>query len=549
MIKLSLLLPSSKPMTDSSFLPAGTVLENNYQIIKELGQGGFARTYLAANLRRFQENCVLKEFAPQIQENQVGKATEMFEREASIMYKLEHDQIPKFREQFKARTAAGESLFIVQDYIEGDNYWQLLQNRGQLFSEAEIAKFFQQILPVLGYVHQLGVVHRDISPDNIICRQSDSLPVLIDFGAVKEAAAKYSHVTGTVVGKVGFAPDEQMRRGQVSPASDLYALAATALVLMTGLEPHQLYDIRTASWEWERKVSAHPDLAQVINKMLAHRSKDRYQSAAEVLAALPPEQTLSKKSTLLAGAAPVQNLMSRLKTLIVSPPAPITRAVTREVTQAKPIEADWKKPVSAVAKFMGTIFLGTWAVTAGLKWLQNADLSQVAENVTSSAKSNDAPLSPKPNKSDDAAKSKDTSKPFDPAKSIEGVLPKDFDPMKSIGSVLPKNFDPMKSVNDAIPKNFDPLKSVNEAIASLMPNSISKPAMPIAAQQIQAKRKAVQKQLAASGTNADQFYKKVDQDFYQKHPELKNRQLKPGAVDSALRDEWWSIAGQKLQEK
>lgn len=527
-------------MTDSSFLPAGTILENNYQIIKGLGQGGFARTYLATNLRRFQENCVLKEFAPQIADSQVGKATEMFEREASIMYKLEHDQIPKFLEQFKARTATGESLFIVQDYIEGDNYWQLIQHRGQLFSEAEIATFFRQILPVLEYVHQLGVVHRDISPDNIICRQSDSLPVLIDFGAVKEAAAKYSHVTGTAVGKVGFAPDEQMRRGQVSPASDLYALAATALVLMTGLEPHQLYDIRTANWEWERKVIAHPDFAQVINKMLAYRSKDRYQSAAEVLAALPPDKNLSKQSTLLSSVAPAQNLMSRLKTLIVSPKAAINQVVTQfKPTPVVKTEADWQKPAWAVSKFMGTIFLGTWAVTAGLKWLQNIDLLATAPKPAATPKSSD----PLKSIGDSIPKS------FDPMKSINDAIPKDFDPLKSIGSVLPKNFDPLKSVNDAIPKNFDPLKSVNDAIAGLMPNSISKPTISVSAQQIQAKRKAVQKQLKASGQNADQFYKQIDRDFYQKHPELKNRQLQPGKVDSALRNEWWSIAQQKLNER
>jgi serine/threonine protein kinase len=519
-------MPSLDPMTDSSFLPAGTILENNYQIIKGLGQGGFARTYLATNLRRFQENCVLKEFAPQIADSQVGKATEMFEREASIMYKLEHDQIPKFREQFKARTATGESLFIVQDYIEGDNYWQLIQNRGQLFSEAEIAKFFRQILPVLEYIHQLGVVHRDISPDNIICRRSDALPVLIDFGAVKEAAAKYSHMTGTAVGKVGFAPDEQMRRGQVSPASDLYALAATALVLMTGLEPHQLYDIRTANWEWERKVAAHPDFAQVINKMLAHRSKDRYQSAAEVLAALPLDKNLSKQSTSLSGTVPAQNLMSRLKTLIVSPKAAISKVVTQlKPTQVVKTESDWHEPVWAVSKFIGTIFLGTWAATAGLKWFQNTDLLATA---------------PKPSP---------TPSSFDPLKSIGDSLPKSFDPMKSINDAIPKDFDPLKSISSALPKNFDPMKSVNDTIAGLMPNSISKPAKPVSAQQIQSKRKAVQKQLKASGQNADQFYKQIDRAFYQKHPELKNRQLQPGSADSALRDEWWSIAQQKLQEK
>jgi serine/threonine protein kinase len=510
-------------MKESSFLPVGTILENNYQIIKGLGQGGFARTYLAANLRRFQENCVLKEFAPQIADSQLGKAAEMFEREASIMYQLEHNQIPKFREQFRARTAAGESLFIVQDYIEGDNYWQLLQKRGQLFSEVEIVTFFRQILPVLAYVHQLGVIHRDISPDNIICRQSDSLPVLIDFGAVKEAAAKYSHVTGTVVGKVGFAPDEQMRRGQVSPASDLYALAVTALVLLTGLEPQQLYNMHTANWEWERQVSTHPDLAQVINKMLAHRSKDRYQSAAEVLAVLPPVQKLSKKSALLTGKAPAQNLMSRLRTLLVSPKAP---QLESSPLSEKPA-VDWKKPAVAVTKLVSLLFLTILAASAGWKFLQNPDALTALENSASNA----------------------LPKSFDPMKSVNDLMPKSFDPMKSISNAWPKSFDPMKSVNDAIPKSFDPLQSINKAIAGLIPQTPTKPATPIASQQVNTKHKAVQKQLKASGQSAEKFYKQVDQVFYQKHPELQNRQLRPGAADNGLRDEWWSIAQQILKSQ
>jgi serine/threonine protein kinase len=496
-------------MTDSSFLPAGTILENNYQIIQGLGQGGFARTYLAANLRRFQENCVLKEFAPQISDGQVGKATEMFEREASIMYKLDHHQIPKFREQFKARTAAGESLFIVQDYIEGDNYWQLLRHRGQLFSELEIARFFQQILPVLEYIHRMGVIHRDISPDNIICRRSDALPVLIDFGAVKEAAAKYSQVTGTVVGKIGFAPDEQMRRGQVSPASDLYALAVTALVLLTGREPHQLYNIRTANWEWERPVRAHPDLAKVINKMLAYRSKDRYQSAAEVLAALPTVKHLSKKAAGLPGAAPTKNFMSRLHTLIVSPLA----AATEHLPLPDTTVVDWKKPTGAVTKVIRALFCTVLAGTAGLKFLQNPDSLTTLGS------------------------------------SISRTLPKSFDPLKSMGELLPKSFDPMKSFHAAIPQSFDPMKSVNQAIAHWLPPPPAQTVLPIPAAQIQAQRKAVQKQLQASGLAADQFYKQVDRVFYAQHPELHDRQLQPGTADSQLRAAWWSIAQKMLSDR
>ncbi len=277
----------------------GLLLDNRYRIVGQLGQGGFGRTYLAEDTNRFSESCVLKEFAPQVQGTYaLQKGEELFEREAGVLYKLQHPQIPRFRELFRVNLDDKGYLFLVQDYVDGQTYRALLDARkqqGMLFNEADCTALLLQILPVLEYIHALGVIHRDISPENLIVRSSDHLPVLIDFGGVKQVAAivasqfasgasKFS--SATLLGKVGYAPHEQMQMGRVYPQSDLYALAATVLVLLTGKEPQELIDDNTLDWNWQREVNLSPALGAVLDKMLSQRMSDRYQSASQVLQAL-----------------------------------------------------------------------------------------------------------------------------------------------------------------------------------------------------------------------------------------------------------------------
>jgi serine/threonine-protein kinase len=148
------------------------------------------------------------------------------------------------------------------------------------------------------------VIHRDISPDNMIQRQSDGLPMLIDFGGVKLIQAKVEselavqggqNPSPTRLGKVGYAPDEQMRLGMVYPNSDLYALAATMLVLLTRKEPQQLIDPQTLNWNWRKYTKLNPKFGEILDKMLAYRHGDRFLSVQDVLVALsainPPLQT------------------------------------------------------------------------------------------------------------------------------------------------------------------------------------------------------------------------------------------------------------------
>ncbi len=289
------------PMSYS--IQPGLTLGDRYVIVHQIGQGGFGRTYLAEDINRFRELCVLKEFSPQVQTAYViQKAEELFEREASVLYKLQHSQIPRFRELLRMNLGGKEYLFLVQDYIEGETYNSLLNTRiqqGLRFTEVEVRQLLLSILPVLEYIHSLGVIHRDISPDNLMLRTVDKLPVLIDFGGVKQVvatvASQYyqpgivaSSPSPTLLGKVGFAPPEQMQTGLVSPHSDLYAMAATMLVLLTGKQPQELIDTYNLTWEWRREVSLSPILAQVLDKMLSARPSDRYQSARQVLQSLNP---------------------------------------------------------------------------------------------------------------------------------------------------------------------------------------------------------------------------------------------------------------------
>lgn len=277
----------------------GQILNYRYRPVRELGHGGFGRTYLAEDTHRFNELCVLKEFAPQVQGSQaLHKAEELFAREAQVLYKLQHAQIPRFRELFRADVNGRGRLFLVQDYIAGQTYQELLQTRchsGQCFTELEVTQLLVQLLPVLAYIHGAGVIHRDISPDNLILRNADRLPVLIDFGGVKQIAATVAHQvnpaiapvrsTGaTRLGKAGYAPDEQMGTGEAYPYSDLYALAVTALVLLTGKEPQELFG--TDRRQWKRQVKLSPKLMRVLERMLEPYPAKRYQSAQEVLNAL-----------------------------------------------------------------------------------------------------------------------------------------------------------------------------------------------------------------------------------------------------------------------
>lgn len=311
---------------------AGTILQNRYKIIRTLGQGGFGRTYLAEDQRRFNELCAIKELIPAATGVSAWeKAQELFEREAASLYQIEHSQVPKFRERFEQ----DQRLFLVQDYVEGKTYYELLEERkniGGAFTEAEVLRLIRSMLPVLSYIHSKGIVHRDISPDNIIMRETDKMPVLIDFGVVKELRLKLQSKNATpqtYVGKPGYSPSEQIQTGQAYPSSDLYALAVSAIVLLTAKEPAELFDDNLLVWNWQPLVTVNPKFAEILNRMLSHKPGGRYQSAREVSEALESlnqstaaKPDVSRMQTVAVGRRPdpVQPSPRRQPAPVIPPP-------------------------------------------------------------------------------------------------------------------------------------------------------------------------------------------------------------------------------------
>ena len=321
-----------------------TVIGDRYRVVKEIGRGGFGHTYLAEDTNRFDETCVIKEFAPELNhQDSLGKAKELFSREAEVLYRLEHPQIPKFREWFMDDKL--HSLFLAQDYVVGPTYFALLQQRkaqGLAFTEAEVLKFLRDALPILSYIHEQGVIHRDISPDNLICRESDKRPILIDFGGVKQVTitmgqwqtkSSDSKKNVTLIGKPAYAPEEQIRLGQVNPSSDIYSLGVTALSLLMGKEPQEFFDSFDSRFKWRGAIQIQPHFAAILEKMTAPRASDRYRSAQQVLSDLPdspaPAGLTPPKTPQTVLVSPAQSGFQTAK----NPPNPTPPVVSQPVSQ------------------------------------------------------------------------------------------------------------------------------------------------------------------------------------------------------------------------
>lgn len=396
---------------------AGQLLGWRYRILSELAQGGFGRTYLVQDTHRFDEPCVLKEFAPQVQgQEALRKAEELFAREAGILYQLQHPQIPEFRELFRAGWQGRERLFLVQDFVDGQTYQDLLHDRqqqGATFTEAEVTELLFQLLPVLDYIHKAGVIHRDISPDNLIRRSADGLPVLIDFGGVKQVAARAISesspqangrvATMTRIGKLGYAPPEQLEQGAVSPHSDLYALAVTVLVLLTGKEPQDLFFTNGSLNRrgWQPAVSLTPTLTKTLDRMLDPYPDKRYQAAQEVLQALTQPDATQAKSPRSApvpkvsapAAIPnlVQSATSMVKTIAVGRSRAKTQAAQAIPQPASPAQSLPWRELAALVKWLvvGGMIVGGWWV--GVKWLGPAlkdKLPEITPSMRSPQKNN-----------------------------------------------------------------------------------------------------------------------------------------------------------------
>ncbi len=273
---------------------ANPLLGGRYQVIRQLGGGGFGQTFLAEDQhlpgRPF---CVIKHLRPKVdQPETIAAAQRLFEVEAAVLHELgHHDQIPRLAAYFQEN----DEFYIVEEFIQGTLFRQELQQR-RVISELEVLDWLLEILIVLEFVHLHQVIHRDIKPANLIRRQLDGKIVLIDFGAVKQLVTP-SWLAETpslnfALGSSGYAPPEQLA-GKACFASDLYAVGMIAIQALTGIAPNQLpTDPDCHEVQWRDRVQVNSTLANVIDRMVRYDFHQRYQSTSEVLTDL---QTLNRE--------------------------------------------------------------------------------------------------------------------------------------------------------------------------------------------------------------------------------------------------------------
>lgn len=267
----------------------GQLLNGQYQVLQTLSNGGLGNTYIAVDTKiPGSPKCVIKHLQPASDALSIlATARHLFECEAETLAKIgSHDQIPQTLAHFEEH----QQFFLVQEFVDGQNLTHEL-TPGKRCTEAYIIGLLKDILPVLAFIHQQGVIHLDLKPENII-RRNDGKLVLIDFGAVKQVfspwSVAYAQSTSVTVsiGTPAYMPTEQ-GRGKPRPQSDIYALGMICIQALTGLFPGQLQeDMHTGEMLWLQQAIVSPQLAHVLSQMVRYHFKDRYQSATEVLQAL-----------------------------------------------------------------------------------------------------------------------------------------------------------------------------------------------------------------------------------------------------------------------
>lgn len=281
-------------------LPQRTMLADKYLICKALGEGGFGITYLAWDVSCGRK-VAIKEYYPSGYVNRMPRSNQViinskqnqaasnrglkrFIDEAKTLAKVKNlPGIVSVRDFFSANGTA----YIVMEYLDGVSLKKYLQRKGGKIPCDEILTILRPIMESLVSVHKLGLIHRDISPDNIIITKNNEVK-LIDFGA-----AKQSNLDGkslSIVLKQGFAPEEQYRtHGEQGPWTDIYALGVTIYYAVTGTLPpesiQRLYK-DTIIRPSEKGAVISPTQESALMKSLAVYARHRYQDVSQMMTGL-----------------------------------------------------------------------------------------------------------------------------------------------------------------------------------------------------------------------------------------------------------------------
>jgi len=334
------------------------LLDNRYRVTSVLGSGGFGETYLAEDTKMpSNRRCVIKQLKPVADNPQMYELLQQrFQREAAVLETLgeESRYIPKLYANFTENGL----FYLVQEWIDGLTLSEAVESNGK-WNEDAVRKLMVSILRTLIYVHDRGIIHRDIKPDNIILRTGE--PVLIDFGAVKETLNIITvpnsgqQVHSIVIGTPGFMASEQAA-GRPFFASDLYSLALTAIFALTGQYPQQLgTDSQTGEVLWQSQVmEISANLKAIFTKALQFDPRDRYSSAREMLEAMQPEPLLNK--SIPAKSVPIPPAMSNMQTVAVTPRGYTPPAIQNESVYVYQSQQDPKKKMAG--QLLATVIVG-----------------------------------------------------------------------------------------------------------------------------------------------------------------------------------------------
>lgn len=287
---MSNILQEQEPHADE--LPAGTVLQQRYIIEKVVGRGGFSITYCALDLKK-DVKVAVKEYV-----SERTLKIERGEKEAEMGALLHDiDGVAGVQEYF----VKNEIPFIIMEYIQGISVKQYIAQYGRMEGQ-EVLKKMKPLLETVSKIHDRGIIHRDISADNLMITQEGKL-ILIDFGeaSILGQEAESSH---TLLFKRGFAPVEQYRSNEkLGPWSDVYSLCATMYYMITGMIPEDAMErwiadqLKPLDKMYGTGLSMLQSLA--IMKGMALECSDRYQNLKDLCRNLYGDRQMQDQELIL----------------------------------------------------------------------------------------------------------------------------------------------------------------------------------------------------------------------------------------------------------
>jgi serine/threonine-protein kinase len=314
----------------------GQVVGGRYRLERRLGEAEEqGPLWLARDLLAGEAPVALRSIPPQLDQ---ARARDLWARLQGVL----HPQVPRIG----AAISEGDGLWLVRDWQAGRTYAELLDARRErqlVFGAGEVLLLLRQLLPVLAALHSQDLLHGDLSPANLLRRDSDGLPVLLDFGLVRG-----SDGAGPLGATPGYAPPELGRGEPAQPWMDLHALGVVALVLLSGDEPASLLDPVSLDWRWPTALEDEPGLRQRIERLLSRDPSHRFASAGQALVAFQqlemPESTgpvpRADRTVMLVPPAPEQQPDAG------HPPAPVPAAA---VTESAPEAPGREAPAAAPA--------------------------------------------------------------------------------------------------------------------------------------------------------------------------------------------------------